>query len=158
MKKDLYTKRLSIILPVLFVLLSACLIINEFWPAAEKAQEEGILLPGLEAAIAKKATPTNAYDISLNEDGRYFSKSPSQDLDFTYANNAFRVKVGDSYHRKDIALSYALQRIMVNNSLLPVSNAPEFIHEGNTLSQKHGNVLQVDFTNTADGMRQDFVI
>lgn len=101
---------------------------------------------------ATQNSSDEAYAILVDPNGRYTSSNQAQQLEFKYANNAYQVKT-NGYRA-----NYNLIGVSVNGKALPLALSPEFIQEKHRLSQKHGDLFQVDFTNLPEGMRQDFII
>lgn len=110
-----------------------------------------------ESSEAESHAQRPAYHIRVNEDGRYESQSPAQDLEFTYVNNAYQVVTGPTAPESGQKVLYTLAGVSVNGSLLPMELSPDNVVRHNRLSQQHGAAFRVDHTNMEAGMRQDFV-
>lgn len=91
----------------------------------------------------------------VSHDGKMLTDNAINNMSFDIADGTFTV-----YDRRRDAekASFELEQIIINNEALKIDASPSYSTEDNVLTERHNDVLHLNYTNSNKGLRQDFVI
>lgn len=102
-------------------------------------------------------------NITSQNEGYLFKKVGNK-MSSQNINNNFSIDISNGsfslidFKSKEIQSKYHLQKIDINDESININSKPSYSAEENKLTETHNEQLKLNYTNTAKGFRQDFVI
>ncbi|MBR9921604.1 MAG: HYR domain-containing protein [Bacteroidetes bacterium] len=143
--------------PFLLIIAVSCGIF--FLTRQEEAPKTGDEISDNWLSETQQRISADEYSIQPDEGegptGNFVSPNRANDMRFTYSPKGFEAK---PRRYEDWQMAFEIESVRVNDETLTLQASPEIRMDGAVLRQKHESGVEVEYQNTASGMRQNFII